>query len=62
VGNIYEGVETAPREFNVTVTMTRVVLVFIISLFSLIISVTFFRAISESIGGDSSLLGLGKII
>jgi len=62
VGNIYEGVDTAPREFNVTVTMTRVVLVFIISLFSLIISVTFFRAISESIGGDSSLLGLGKII
>lgn len=52
----------SPREFNVTVLMTRVVMVFMISLFSVIISVTFFRSISESIGGDSSLMGLGKLL
>ncbi|MCX8200181.1 MAG: hypothetical protein N3G76_01805 [Candidatus Micrarchaeota archaeon] len=52
----------SPREFSVTVLMTRVVLAFIISLFSIIVGVTFFRSISESIGGDSSLMGLGKVI
>ncbi|MEM4331740.1 MAG: hypothetical protein QW500_00490 [Candidatus Micrarchaeia archaeon] len=52
----------SPREFNVTVLMTRVVVAFMISLFSIIIVVTFYRSIAESIGGDSSLMGLGKVI
>ncbi len=59
---IGSGQSTPPREFNITVLMTRAVLAFMISLFAVIVSVTFFRSISESIGGDASLMGLGKLI
>jgi len=51
-----------PREFNVTVLMTRVVIAFMISFFAVVVSVTLFRSISENIGGDSSLMGLGKLL
>ncbi len=56
------GVVDNAREFNITILFTRVIMVFMISIFAIIITVTFFRSIAESIGGDSSLMGLGKLI
>ncbi|MGB9635298.1 MAG: hypothetical protein ACPL0A_02360 [Candidatus Micrarchaeia archaeon] len=52
----------SPREFNVTILFSRAIFIFMISFFSIVISVTFFRSIAENIGGDSSLMGLGKLI
>lgn len=62
LGSASSGVVNSAREFNVTVLFTRVIVVFMIVIYSIVITVTLFRAIAENIGGDSSLMGLGKLV
>ncbi len=62
LGGVSSGIVDNPREFNVTVLFARVIAVFMITLYSIIITVTFFRSIAENIGGDPSLMGLGKLV
>lgn len=48
--------------FHITVLFAPIVYVFISFIYTLIFCVTFFKSLSGSIGGDSSLMGLGKLL
>lgn len=50
------------QNMNITVLLAPMVYVFISFIYTIIFCVTFFRSLSESIGGDSSLMGLGKLL
>jgi hypothetical protein len=50
------------KNMNMTVILAPIVYVFISFIYTLIFCVTFFKSLSGSIGGDASLLGLGKLL
>ncbi len=47
---------------HMSVVFAPIVYVFISFIYTIVFSVTFFKSLSESIGGDSSLMGLGKLL
>ena len=50
------------QSMHLTVILAPIVYVFISFIYTIIFCVTFFKSLSESIGGDSSLMGLGKLL
>jgi len=47
---------------HLSVIFAPIVYVFISFIYTMVFCITFFKSLSESIGGDSSLMGLGKLL
>jgi len=62
VSSVIGGTGWRWKEMHMTVILAPIVYVFISFIYTIIFCVTFFKSLSESIGGDSSLLGLGKLL
>ncbi len=62
VTGVLEGWDFKWKNMNMTVLLSPIVYVFIAFIYTLIFCVTFFKSLSGSIGGDASLLGLGKLL
>ncbi len=62
VGSVLVGTGLKWQSMHITTLLAPIVYVFISFIYTIIFCVTFFKSLSESIGGDSSLLGLGKLL
>ncbi|MBI5158573.1 hypothetical protein HY992_00455 [Candidatus Micrarchaeota archaeon] len=56
------GIAITDPSWSLPVVMSKTTFVLVLTVVSIIISITFFRSISTSLGGESSLAGLSKII